>query len=190
MKTNQKTFKNQEDAVAYVKELSGFYKQVAIYVMSNVLFILYWLLAGEGYFWPIWVILGWGTPLFFVAVDLQILPKSIQKTMNSILEALPLPFLRPEWEKDQLDRILKKKSGHNSQESLVLTKTMAEKAVVKKASVPAKKSGTAVKKEKATPALPKAPAKPKAAPKKAPAKKAAPKKAAPKKVAPPKAPKK
>ncbi|MBS0185161.1 MAG: 2TM domain-containing protein [Proteobacteria bacterium] len=176
MTTTRRTFTNQEDAVAYVKELSGFYKQVSLYVIVNIFFIVYWLLSGEDYFWPIWVILGWGTPLFFVAVDLQILPKSIQKTMNSILEALPLPFLKPEWETDQLNRLMRKKSVKTDNSSLVLTKKMAHKSVKKVKTVSASLADTA----KVKPAKKTSAPKKKAAPKKAAAKKAAPKKASPK----------
>ncbi len=165
MTPTRKTFKNQEDAVAYVKELSGFYKQILLYAVVNVFFIVYWLLSGEDYFWPIWVILGWGTPLFFVAVDLQILPKSIQKTMNSILESLPLPFLKPEWETDQLNRIYKKKSVKSEDSSLVLTKTMAHKVTVKKATPSAKKVKTVAASAKSKNVAPKKVASKKASPK-------------------------
>lgn len=99
-------FKHEEDVRAYVKKLGNFYKQLAIYGLVNVGMILIWLLSGEGYFWPIWVILGWGIPLFFVAVDLHLLPKGVQDVMNSFMETLP--FLRPEWESEQVNHILKK----------------------------------------------------------------------------------
>jgi len=166
MTTTRRTFTNQEDAAAYVKELSGFYKQLSLYVIVNIFFIVYWLLSGEEYFWPLWVILGWGTPLFFVAVDLQILPKSLQKTMNSLLESLPLPFLKPEWETDQLNRLMRKKSVKTDSSSLVLTKKMAHKAVKKVKTVSASAiEGSKVKSTKKMPALKK-----KAAPKKAPPK--------------------
>lgn len=33
------------------------------YVVINVFLIGVWALAGAGYFWPAWVILGWGLAL-------------------------------------------------------------------------------------------------------------------------------
>lgn len=34
-----------------------------LYVVVNVFLVLVWVLAGAGYFWPAWVILGWGLAL-------------------------------------------------------------------------------------------------------------------------------
>lgn len=35
------------------------------YVVINVFLVLVWLLTGAAYFWPAWVILGWGLALVF-----------------------------------------------------------------------------------------------------------------------------
>jgi hypothetical protein len=36
---------------------------VAIYALVNVALLAIWSLAGGGYFWPAWAILGWGIGL-------------------------------------------------------------------------------------------------------------------------------
>lgn len=36
---------------------------VRAYVLVNLLLVAIWLATGAGYFWPIWVILGWGIAL-------------------------------------------------------------------------------------------------------------------------------
>lgn len=39
---------------------------LAAYVVVNLFLIVVWLLTGHGYFWPAWVLAGWGV---FVALD-------------------------------------------------------------------------------------------------------------------------
>lgn len=36
---------------------------VVVYVVVNAFFILIWYLSGQGYFWPAWVLGGWGIGL-------------------------------------------------------------------------------------------------------------------------------
>jgi hypothetical protein len=36
---------------------------VRTYLLINLLLVAIWLAAGGGYFWPVWVILGWGIAL-------------------------------------------------------------------------------------------------------------------------------
>jgi hypothetical protein len=37
-----------------------FYRSLAIYLAVNAMLVVVWLFSGRGYFWPIWVMLGWG----------------------------------------------------------------------------------------------------------------------------------
>jgi hypothetical protein len=37
----------------------------ATYALINVFLIVVWLMGGRGYFWPAWVLVGWGPPLAF-----------------------------------------------------------------------------------------------------------------------------
>ena len=38
---------------------------VATYLLINVFLVIMWLMGGHGYFWPVWVLVGWGLPLAF-----------------------------------------------------------------------------------------------------------------------------
>ena len=38
------------------------------YVVVNVFLVAIWALAGGGYFWPAWVILGWGLAVVLQAM--------------------------------------------------------------------------------------------------------------------------
>lgn len=42
-----------------------FQRDLIVYVATNAFFVLIWLVASRGYFWPIWPILGWGIGMFF-----------------------------------------------------------------------------------------------------------------------------
>ena len=135
-------FKQEDDVRAYVKRLANFYKQLTMYGVVNAGLILTWLLGGEGYFWPIWCILGWGIPLFFVAVDLHLLPKGVQHAMNSFMETLP--FLRPEWESEQIDRIIKKGAKKEAGKASPATTASSSSKTLKK-SVSSEKKGDSKK---------------------------------------------
>lgn len=53
------------------KKLSKFYKGVATYVVTNIFFVLCWALAGYGYFWPAWAMLGWGLALVLQYIKIR-----------------------------------------------------------------------------------------------------------------------
>ena len=56
-------------AVERVKARRDFKTHVAVYVIVNLFLVGIWALSGQGYFWPIWPILGWGIGLLFHAWD-------------------------------------------------------------------------------------------------------------------------
>jgi uncharacterized protein DUF1707/2TM domain-containing protein len=35
------------------------------YALVNVFLVIVWMIGGLGYFWPVWVMVGWGLPLAF-----------------------------------------------------------------------------------------------------------------------------
>ena len=47
-------------ALKRINERRGFYVHLAIYVIVNLALIGFWAVQGGGYFWPGWVIFGWG----------------------------------------------------------------------------------------------------------------------------------
>ena len=46
-----------------LKDKRDFRNHIAAYVLVNALLISIWAFSGGGYFWPIWVIAGWGIGL-------------------------------------------------------------------------------------------------------------------------------
>lgn len=57
----------REAAVKRLKDKRDFRNHVAAYVLVNALLVAIWAFSGGGYFWPIWVIIGWGIGLAFNA---------------------------------------------------------------------------------------------------------------------------
>jgi hypothetical protein len=47
-------------ALHQLKKKRDFRAHVVIYLIVNVALIVIWALTGAGYFWPIFVIVGWG----------------------------------------------------------------------------------------------------------------------------------
>ena len=47
-------------ATRAIKRKRDFRVHLAVYVIVNVILLLVWYLNGRGYFWPGWVIAGWG----------------------------------------------------------------------------------------------------------------------------------
>ena len=53
----------REAAVKRVKAKRDFKTHVVAYVLVNAMFVVIWAVSGRGYFWPIWIIAGWGIGL-------------------------------------------------------------------------------------------------------------------------------
>ncbi len=47
-------------ALARIKKKREFAEHLVAYVLVNVLLIAIWAVTGAGFFWPIFVLLGWG----------------------------------------------------------------------------------------------------------------------------------
>jgi hypothetical protein len=54
-------------AIARLKAKRDLRANLFSYVVINAVLIGIWAATGAGYFWPIWVILGWGIGLLFHA---------------------------------------------------------------------------------------------------------------------------
>jgi hypothetical protein len=53
----------REAALKRLKDKRDFKSHVATYLIVNALLVVIWAVSGQGYFWPIWPILGWGIGL-------------------------------------------------------------------------------------------------------------------------------
>jgi hypothetical protein len=50
-------------AIGRLKVRHAFQVDVVSYVIINALLVVVWAVSGAGYFWPIWVMFGWGIGL-------------------------------------------------------------------------------------------------------------------------------
>lgn len=57
----------REQAVKRLKRKRDFRNQLISYVIINAFLVAVWALADGGYFWPGWVMAGWGVGLVFSA---------------------------------------------------------------------------------------------------------------------------
>ena len=53
----------RDAAIERIREKRAFRTHVVIYLVVNVFLVGVWALTGGGYFWPGWVIAGWGIGL-------------------------------------------------------------------------------------------------------------------------------
>jgi len=176
-------FKNREDLKNHVERLKAFYNEFYSFLIVIAFSLLIWLLAGGGYFWPVWIMVLWGGPLFFKASKLEILDCSYYKLICSLRDQLP--FLKKSWEHEKLAELQKSLNGSKKP---VVKEAPTKKAAIKKtvttnptAVKTVTQKAPAKKKSPAKSATKKAPTK-KGPTKKAPAKKSPIKKGTPKKV--------
>ena len=53
----------REAALARLEAKREFRTHIAVYVVVNAMLVAIWALSGQGYFWPVWPMLGWGIGL-------------------------------------------------------------------------------------------------------------------------------
>lgn len=73
---------NDQDRAAAIKRIKAkreFAVHAMIYIVVNIGLVIIWALASAGYFWPGWVILGWGIGLGAHAVEVYFRPRSISE---------------------------------------------------------------------------------------------------------------
>ena len=56
-------------AIERLKHKRAFFQNLVAYVIINAFLVVIWAASGAGYFWPIWVMGGWGIGLAFHAWD-------------------------------------------------------------------------------------------------------------------------
>ena len=105
---------NENQVRDHVRKLRRFYTDALIYAVVNIGLILIWAISGGGYFWPIWVIIGWGIGLGVHAFSLGLIPQ-----MNAMV-----PFMTAEWEDQEVRRLME--AGYKGKERA------EEKARIKK----------------------------------------------------------
>jgi 2TM domain len=59
----------REQAIKVANKKRDFRTHLVAYVLVNALLVGIWAISGAGYFWPMWVIGGWGIGVAFNAWD-------------------------------------------------------------------------------------------------------------------------
>ena len=59
----------RQRAVHRLRKKAEFRSHLTSYVLVNALLVGIWAFTGQGYFWPIWPLLGWGVGIVFHAWD-------------------------------------------------------------------------------------------------------------------------
>jgi hypothetical protein len=111
---------NEESVRQYIRELKMFYKEVLVSVSVFAVCLIAWLATG-GSCWPIWV---------FVALSAKLLIRAISIGRISIWEVKCfgkwLSFLRPEWEEQQIKKIMNFNEQDSSKKSSIRNKHCAK----------------------------------------------------------------
>lgn len=97
---------NEHQVREHVRKLRRFYTDAMIYGVVNLGLILIWAISGGGYFWPIWVIIGWGIGLGIHAFSLGLVPQ-----ITTVM-----PFMTSEWEDQEVQRLMKNGYKHKDKE--------------------------------------------------------------------------
>jgi uncharacterized ion transporter superfamily protein YfcC len=50
----------REQAITQLKKKRDFRTHIFIYLLVNAMLVVIWAVTGAGFFWPVFVILGWG----------------------------------------------------------------------------------------------------------------------------------
>lgn len=98
--------KDEKDVHGYVRYLKNFYGELSVYILVITVSLIVWLLMGGGYFWPLWIILIWGIVLLLKASRLHIINPMLYQNAHQFREKLP--FIRPQWQEEKVNEILRK----------------------------------------------------------------------------------
>jgi hypothetical protein len=87
MEDSMEDQERRDAAIKRVKDKRDFKTHVVTYVLVNLFLVGVWAVSGSGYFWPGWVMAGWGIGLVLhgwqtYRGDRPITEEDIQREMN------------------------------------------------------------------------------------------------------------
>jgi hypothetical protein len=59
----------RQSAIKAIKRKRDFWNHLIAYCIVNIFLVVIWYITGHGYFWPGWVLAGWGIGVAFNAWD-------------------------------------------------------------------------------------------------------------------------
>jgi hypothetical protein len=75
-------------ALGRLKKKADFRTHLLIYLLVNGVIILIWAMTGSGFFWPAFVLGGWGIGLMANAVDAYVVDTPTEEQIESEMERL------------------------------------------------------------------------------------------------------
>ena len=75
-------------ALRRLKKKADFRVHLLIYLLVNSMFVLIWAMTGAGFFWPAWVIAGWGIGIVANAVDAYAVDAPSEEQIESEMDRL------------------------------------------------------------------------------------------------------
>jgi hypothetical protein len=78
----------REEATKRVTKRRDLAAHVVVYVVVNAVLVGMWVLTGAGYFWPAWVMLGWGVGLILNVWDVFFRRPVTQSDIEKEIERL------------------------------------------------------------------------------------------------------
>jgi hypothetical protein len=75
-------------ALGRLKKKADFRTHLLIYLLVNGVIILIWAMTGSGFFWPAFVLGGWGIGLVANAVDAYVVDTPTEEQIESEMERL------------------------------------------------------------------------------------------------------
>ena len=78
----------RQAAISRIRKKRGLYGHILAYVLVNGFLIVIWFVAGQGFFWPVFVLFGWGIGLAFNIWDVYSPPKPSEKKIDEEMHRL------------------------------------------------------------------------------------------------------
>src|SRR5207342_3613894 len=75
-------------ALARLKKKADFRVHVLIYLLVNTMLVVIWAMTGAGFFWPVFVIAGWGIGVVANAVDAYVSDEPTEEQVVTEMERL------------------------------------------------------------------------------------------------------
>ena len=67
----------REQAITQIRKKHEFHAHLAAYLLVNAMFVAIWAMTDQGgFFWPVFLIIGWGIGIFFHGWDVYSSPPS------------------------------------------------------------------------------------------------------------------
>ena len=75
-------------ALRRLKKKADFRTHLLLYTLINAMFVLIWAMTGSGFFWPVFIIAGWGIGLVANAVDAYVVDEPTDEQIEDEIERL------------------------------------------------------------------------------------------------------